>query len=95
MARVTYYNPVPSQTDGDPFTSACGPNRGNQVAVSRELFRTTLDCGDVVSVYVEDAPLGEYVVWDTMHPRFSRTLDVMTDTSFEWGKATGYIIVED
>lgn len=93
--RVTYYNPVEAQTDQDPETSACGPNLERQVAVSRDLFRTTLHCGDVVWVYAKGTPLGRYVVWDTMHPRFSRTIDVMTDTSFSWGKTTGHIVMED
>lgn len=92
MDRVTFYNPVASQTDADPFTSACGPNRAMQVAVSRDLFRSKLDCGDLLEVYVDDVLIGEYVVWDTMHPRWTNTLDVMTDTEFAWGKASGHVI---
>ena len=93
--RVSYYNPVEAQTDADPSTSACGPNRTNQIAVSRDLFRRVLDCGQVVQVYVENRYLGEFVVWDTMAPRFEGAVDVMTETSFPWGLASGYLIVED
>lgn len=93
LDRVTYYNAVPGQTDSDPFTSACGPNRPNQVAVSRDLFRSTLHCGDVVEVWLAEGYMGRYVVWDTMAPRFTNTLDVLTETSMPWGKTTGHLVL--
>lgn len=95
MARVTYYNAVEAQTDDDPFTSACGPNLERQVAVSRDLFRSTLHCGDRVLVWADGEYHGEFVVWDTMNPRFEWTLDILTDTAYTWGKTTGHLVVID
>ena len=95
LARITYYNAVPWQTDADPHISACGPNRPNQVAVSRDLFRRVLHCGDEVEVYIQGEPLGRFVVWDTMHPRFKKTLDILTETSYTWGRTKGHLIVLD
>lgn len=93
LDRVTYYNAVEAQTDADPHISACGPNRDNQVAVSRDLFRSSLHCGDEVDVWLESGYLGRFVVWDTMNARFTRTLDILTEGSYDWGKTTGHLIV--
>lgn len=95
MARVTYYNAVSWQTDDDPSTSACGPNLERQVAVSRDLFRSTLHCGDRVLVWADGEYHGEFVVWDTMSTRFEWTLDILTDTAYAFGKTTGHIVVID
>lgn len=96
LGRVTYYNAVPGQTDSTPNVSACGPNLERQVAVSRDLFRRDLHCGDVVEVWLDgEGYLGEFTVWDTMHPRFELTLDILTKTSYTWGKTTGHLIVVD
>lgn len=96
VERVTYYNAVPGQTDSTPNVSACGPNLERQVAVSRDLFRRDLHCGDVVKVWLDgEGYLGEFVVWDTMAARFTRTLDILTETSYAWGKTTGHLIVVD
>lgn len=95
LFRITYYNAVPAQTDSDPFTSACGPNLDAQVAVSRDLFRSALDCGDKVLVWVDGEYHGQFTVWDTMHPRFTNTLDILTETRFDWGRSHGYLVVVD
>lgn len=93
MKRISYYNAVPWQTDSDPTVSACGPNKENQVAVSRDLFRKELHCGDIVDVYIKGDYLGQFIVWDTMNERFSDTLDILTDTSYGWGLTTGHVVV--
>lgn len=93
MSRISYYNAVPWQTDGDPNVSACGPNLDFQVAVSRDLFRSQLHCGDQVDVWIKDGYLGRFTVWDTMHTRFTNTLDILTETSYGWGLTTGHVVV--
>jgi len=95
LGRVTYYNAVPEQTDSDPLTSACGPNLERQVALSRDLFRTHYDCGTMVRVWIEDGYLGEFTVWDTMHPRFENTLDILADGVQSWGRSHGHLVVVD
>jgi hypothetical protein len=93
--RVSYYNAVPEQTDDDPFTSACGPNLPNQVAVSRDLFKVELFCGDVLDVWVGGEYHGRFVVWDTTHLRFEKTLDILTETKYAWGLSNGHgVLVE-
>lgn len=93
MDRITYYNAVPEQTDATPNVSACGPNIPNQVAVSRDLFRKELHCGDVIDVWIQDQYLGQFTVWDTMNPRFKNTLDILTETTYGWGLTTGHVVV--
>jgi len=68
---VTAYSSTPDQTDGTPFLAACGPVRDGILAVSDDLWRI-LKCGD--SVYLEG--YGRYVVWDRMHSRWRRRVDV-------------------
>lgn len=91
--RITYYQAVPEQTDSDPHISACGPNIQNQVAVSRDLFRNTLHCGDVLQVWGEHGYIGEFTVWDTMHPRFDKTLDILTVEPYDWGRTAGHAVI--
>jgi len=91
--RVSYYNAVPEQTDDDPDTSACGPNLPNQVAVSRDLFRVELFCGDVLDVWVAGEYEGRFVVWDTTHMRFRNTLDILTETMYSWGLSNGHAVL--
>jgi 3D (Asp-Asp-Asp) domain-containing protein len=80
--RVTAYNPVPEQTWGDPNVSSCGPNVERQIAVSRDLFfdengRKHL-CGTRVTLITDRGEVFEdYVIWDTMNPRFTNTADIM------------------
>lgn len=108
LGRVTAYNPVPRQTQGDPLVSSCGPNLENQIALSRDLFfdeagRKYL-CGQPVLLVVVDPVSGEVhdvretVVFDTMHPRFERAADVLKPTTdesvaFAWGVKVGYLFL--
>ena len=93
LARITYYNAVPEQTDSTPDISACGPNLEAQVAVSRDLFRSELHCGDVGQVWSEEGYIGEFTVWDTMNSRFSQTRDILTEGHYDWGKTAGHLVV--
>lgn len=82
LDRVSVYNAVPRQTAGDPTVSSCGANLPRQIAVSRDLFfdsegRKHL-CGTVVSVITDRGEVFEdYVIWDTMAPRFTNTADIL------------------
>jgi len=78
VQRVSFYQAVPSQTDGDPEFSACGRTRQpwTQVAVSRDLF-AELGCGTRVRLILDDGRVIDAVVWDTMAPRWRETVDVL------------------
>lgn len=99
--RISAYNPVPRQTDGDPNVSSCGPNREKQIAVSRDLFfddygRKHL-CGVTVTVVTDRGEVfTDYVIWDTMNPRFNNTIDVMFPhtneyEAYDFGVTTGVL----
>jgi len=95
LNRVSYYHAVPEQTDDDPFTSACGPNLPNQIAVSRDLFRKVLPCGARVQLFLDGLGYaGEFIVWDTMAARWSATADVLVPDHERpsWGLTTGWLI---
>ena len=97
VRRISFYQAVPSQTDRDPEYSACGPTRSPwaQVAVSRDLFRQ-LGCGARVKVVMEDGTVVEAVVWDTMAPRWRRTVDVLVaphEPALAYGVKRGYLEV--
>ena len=87
LERVSFYQAMPNQTDSTPHLSACGPTKAPwvQVAVSRDLAAWTggtLKCGTRVRVVLENRGVNgvhviEGVVWDTMAPRWSRTVDVL------------------
>ena len=87
LERVSFYQAVPGQTDSTPHLSACGPTLGPwvQVAVSRDLAAWTggtLKCGTRVRVVLENRGVAgrhviEGIVWDTMAPRWKRTVDVL------------------
>jgi hypothetical protein len=105
IQRISAYNPVPRQTDGDPSISSCGPNKPNQIAVSRDMFfdengRKHL-CGTIVTVFTERGEVFEnYVIWDTMNSRYSNTVDIMipsTDESlaFSFGVTSGVMVIND
>ena len=74
--QATAYNSVKAQTQGDPFLGACGVRLRpgmRAIAVSRDLFRKTLHCGQ--TVYIEE--LGaDYLVLDTMHRRWRNRIDI-------------------
>jgi len=107
LHRVTAYNPLPYQTDEDPYTSSCGPNRPDQIAVSRDLFfdehgRKHL-CGVEVTLIVYDSDgqveaILNRVIWDTMNPRYNLTADVYldhhdVDEALAWGVKRGALVM--
>ena len=105
LDRISFYNPVFWQTDEDPSISSCGPNRENQIAVSRDLFfddygRKHL-CGQKVTIITEDGEVFEdYVIWDTMNERFTKTADIMLphedhNVAMELGITSGVLHVHD
>ena len=108
LNRLTAYNPVARQTDADPMVSSCGPNRPDQLALSRDLFFDTEGrkhlCGAKVMLFVVDPDTNlvegvqERVVWDTMHSRYEDTGDVYLDTqdereAYEWGVKRGVVVL--
>lgn len=74
--KATAYNSTRAQTQGDPFLGACGVRLRpgmKAIAVSRDLFRKTLHCGQ--KVYIEE--LGaDYLVLDTMAKRWRKKIDI-------------------
>jgi len=71
IQRISFYNPVVWQTDGDPSVSSCGPNVTNQIAVSQDLFFDDNGvkhlCGKTVTIVTHDGMVFDnYVIWDTI-----------------------------
>lgn len=103
LVRISAYNPVPRQTDGDPNISSCGPNLERQIAVSRDLFfdeyGTKHLCGTPVTVITDRGETFEnYVIWDTMNPRYTNTADILIPTpdesaAFAFGVTPGILIL--
>lgn len=103
LVRVSAYNPVPRQTWGDPSVSSCGPNLERQIAVSRDLFFDANGnkhlCGTVVTVVTDRGEeFSEYVIWDTMHPRYTNTADILLPTedesvAFAFGITRGQLLI--
>lgn len=98
---VTKYNPTAEQCDSDPLITADGSNidleklsKGELkwIAVSREL-REYFSYGDTVILSHEDTTIcGEYIVHDTMNPRWSRRIDLLSPFGDTLGKWEGCII---
>lgn len=94
---VTKYNPVREQCDEDPLITADNSkiclnklNAGKLkwVAVSRDL-REHFKYGEKVIIKCDHDPSinGEYEVHDTMNPRYTRTIDLLSpigDTKGKW-----------
>lgn len=105
IQRISFYNPVVWQTDGDPSVSSCGPNVTNQIAVSQDLFFDDNGvkhlCGKTVTIVTHDGMVfDDYVIWDTMNPRFTNTVDIMlphTDymVAMELGITAGILYIHD
>lgn len=100
LERITAYNPIANQTDSTPDISSCGPNRKDQIALSRDLFFATGNkqdmCGQVVTLVLSNGMMfRNLIVWDTMNPRYRLTADIYT-TSFHsavnFGAQRGYVI---
>lgn len=78
-ATITAYTPAPRENMGRGTTSATAigtPIRPGIVAVSRDLLRSGWDYGDKVHI----KGLGVFIIEDTMHRRFRRTIDVAVPT---------------
>lgn len=96
---VTRYNPVRAQCDDDPLTTADNSKinlhklrKGNLrwVAISRDL-RNKFKYGDIIYIDSSDANIrGEYIVHDTMHPRFSNRIDILTAKEADHGQGIWY-----
>lgn len=71
VVTVTAYSSTKYETDNTPFLAACGPVGRYIIAVSDDLWNMGLRCGRVVYL------LGQrYVVWDRMHYRWRKRVDV-------------------
>lgn len=92
--KLTGYNAVPSQTDGNPFVTASGAFSNPEVVVARSSdLASSLPFGTVVKITrsYQDTPscnyskvasqIGYRVVADSMNPRIHNTMDVLLDQS--------------
>src|SRR5262249_21151018 len=90
--KLTGYNAVPSQTDGNPFVTASGSFSNPEVVAARSAdLAKTLPYGTVVAITREgdDTPscnyskvqqlIGYRVIADAMNPRITNTVDVLLD----------------
>ena len=84
--KITSYNPVPSQTDFDPFTTADGSkitdDTRNWCAVSRDLLNFYFDFGDTITVVVWDDIFGcprmfRVVIHDVTAAYLYKTVDLL------------------
>lgn len=94
---VTKYNPVKDQCDSDPLITADNSkiclNKLNSgklkwIAISRDL-RKHFKYGEKVIIKCDHDPSinGEYEVHDTMNPRYTKTIDLLSpigDTKGKW-----------
>lgn len=103
LQRISAYNPLPWQTDADPYTSSCGPNRPDQIALSQDLFfeNGRKICGtEVTLLVVEEGRVVESydrVVWDTMNIRYTATADMYlpedrVEEAMAWGVRRGLLV---
>lgn len=93
---VTGYSSRVEETDADPFiTAMCTLTAPGVVALSRDMLRTftpdaPFDFGDKILI----PGVGIYSVEDTMHPRWTRRVDIWfpsTAEAFAWGRRTAFI----
>lgn len=99
---VTHYNPTPEQCDSDYLTTADNSKinltklkRGELkwVAVSRDLFKKGFKYGDVIELKKGNSRInGYYVIHDTMHPRFTGRVDILTSVGEPMGKWTAVAV---
>lgn len=90
------YNPVVEQCDDDPLLTADNSEidlkklkqgKLKWIAVSRDLLEK-YNYGDTVEVYSYDDPSinGIYIIHDTMHPRWTNRIDILTAEGEDMGK---------
>jgi 3D (Asp-Asp-Asp) domain-containing protein len=92
---VTKYNPTVKQCDSDPLITADGSfidtlklNNGELkwIAVSRDL-RSDFHYGDTVMIVSDSGEIdGEYIVHDTMNPRWTLRIDILSPNGDSLGK---------
>lgn len=91
---VTAYSPTVEECDSDPYITAYQkPVREGTIAISRDL-ESEFRLGD--KVHIEG--LGVFEVWDRMHPRWKKRVDIFfhdTDKAVSFGiKQTQMIKME-
>lgn len=90
--KLTSYNAVPEQTDGDPMTTASGAFSNPEIMAARSVdLKTALPWGTVIKVTRagKDSPncrfgqvehlIGYRVVGDSMHSRKREQIDILLD----------------
>lgn len=86
IVTVTQYHPVKEQCDEDPLVTADNSvidlrklkqGKLKWVAVSRDL-REVYKYGDIIILSGDPEIAGAYIVHDTMHPRFTNRIDILT-----------------
>ena len=103
---VTTYNPTRAQTDSTPNITADGtrinPRKATQyryVALSRDLLSRwggPFDYGDYIVIEGTDGRDGIYQVRDTMNPRWTNRVDILTTNSrFKYDNIVMYKYVEE
>ena len=103
---VTTYNPTRAQTDSTPNITADGtrinPRKATQyryVALSRDLLSRwggRFEYGDYIVIEGTDGRDGIYQVRDTMNPRWTNRVDILTTNSrFKYDNIVMYKYVEE
>lgn len=90
---VTAYSPTEEECDSDPYITAFQkPVREGTIAISRDLEREFgWQLGDKVHI----TGLGEFEVWDRMHPRWKKRVDIFfhdTEKAISFGKKQARVI---
>lgn len=100
IKRATRYNPVKSQCDSDPLTTADNSKinlkklRKGEIrwcALSRDLLKRwggDFNYGDTIFVYSESTPIvsGWWVIHDTMNRRYKNSMDfLLPKNSYKFG----------
>ena len=93
---VTAYSPTEEECDSDPYITAYQkPVREGTIAISRDLEK---EFGWRLGDKVHIAGLGVFEVWDRMHPRWKKRVDIFfhdTDKAVSFGiKQTQMIKME-
>ena len=102
QVAMTAYNAVPSQTDGDPFTTASGAYSNPEVVAARSRdLKDELPFGTIIEIdgptseqnncgYTVVSPiLGYRVIADSMNSRFTNRVDVLFSTKSNYKRSDG------